>query len=125
MKNHLIYSLIALLCVACAPKSQEGEEQRETEVTVVDSVCAPIPTPPTEAPQPTEATVTPSKSNVQNSNAQKKSKPQQAEPVLFNEAKHATASMPNGRNAWSDTCMWIVSSTTARKDYGTSNCLIY
>lgn len=105
MKHHLTYTLIALLCMACAPKSQEGEEQRETEVTVVDSVCALMPTPPTEAPQPTEATVTPIKSNVQNSNAQKKSKPQQAEPVLFNEAMHGIASMPNGRNAWWDTCM--------------------
>lgn len=98
MKHHLIYSLIALLCVACAPKSQEGEEQRETEVTVVDSVCALMPTPPTEAPQPTEATVTPSKSNVQNSNAQKKSKPQQAEPVLFNETKPVAVEIARERS---------------------------
>lgn len=98
MKHHLIYSLIALLCVACAPKSQEGEEQHETEVTVVDSVCAPIPTPPTEAPQPTEATVTPSKSNVQSSNVQKKSKPQQTEPVLFNETKPVAVEIARERS---------------------------
>lgn len=86
MKNQFIYTLIALLCVACAPKSQEGEGDNEALSATADSVCEPIPS------QQTTAT------DHSSSNTLQKDKPQKNEKGLFHEAKPVTVEIARERS---------------------------